>query len=203
MIRRTSPVLAENSTLKCPYKWCCWPVNVRCSALVDQPAGQPSGQDPGRLPDPEPQQPSLGRGPWGQYLWPFTATWLPEMAPSLVWTSFCAASRPVISKPCMSRRLARNSRDLAYMGGVPGSGCRLAICTGCRAAMNLMHPIQVPLQQIRAASWNPTQMGDAMAVRLRRSIQRFGLLVPLVVREIDDLIPTYPSWTGPTSGCRR
>ena len=46
-----------------------------------------------------------------------------------------------------------------------------------------MQVMDLPLQAIAAPGWNANHMDDAMQARLRRSIQRFGLLVPLVVRE--------------------
>jgi ParB family transcriptional regulator, chromosome partitioning protein len=49
-----------------------------------------------------------------------------------------------------------------------------------------MKVVDVPIEQIHAAGWNPNQMDEAMHSRLRRSIQRFGLVVPLVVRSLGD-----------------
>jgi ParB family chromosome partitioning protein len=46
--------------------------------------------------------------------------------------------------------------------------------------------IDVPIDQIDEAAWNPNQMDEVMRSRLRRSIQRFGLVVPLVVRPFGD-----------------
>jgi ParB family transcriptional regulator, chromosome partitioning protein len=46
----------------------------------------------------------------------------------------------------------------------------------------LMKVIDVPINQIHAGVWNPNQMDEVMHSRLRRSIQRFGLVVPLVIR---------------------
>ena len=45
-----------------------------------------------------------------------------------------------------------------------------------------MKVTELPTASIRAPVWNPNEMGEAMRARLRGSIQRFGLLVPLVVR---------------------
>ena len=53
-----------------------------------------------------------------------------------------------------------------------------------------MRVIELPLDQIQEASWNANQMDQAMRLRLRRSIQRFQLVVPLVVRPIGDLYET-------------
>ena len=49
-----------------------------------------------------------------------------------------------------------------------------------------MKIIDVPIEQIHEAVWNPNQMDEVMHSRLRCSIQRFGLVVPLVVRPIGD-----------------
>jgi ParB family transcriptional regulator, chromosome partitioning protein len=49
-----------------------------------------------------------------------------------------------------------------------------------------MKVVDVLVKQIHAAVWNPNQMSEAMHSRLRCSIQRFGLVVPLVVRPIGD-----------------
>jgi ParB family transcriptional regulator, chromosome partitioning protein len=49
-----------------------------------------------------------------------------------------------------------------------------------------MKGIDVPIGQIHKAAWNPNVMDAVMHSRLRRSIQRFGLVVPLVVRPIGD-----------------
>jgi ParB family transcriptional regulator, chromosome partitioning protein len=45
-----------------------------------------------------------------------------------------------------------------------------------------MKVIDVSIEQIHEAVWNPNQMDEVMHSRLRRSIERFGLVVPLVVR---------------------
>jgi ParB family chromosome partitioning protein len=47
-----------------------------------------------------------------------------------------------------------------------------------------MKVVDVPIDQIYEAAWNPNQMDEVMHSRLRRSIQRFGLVVPLVVRPV-------------------
>jgi ParB family chromosome partitioning protein len=49
-----------------------------------------------------------------------------------------------------------------------------------------MKVVDLPIGQIHAAVWNPNQMDKTMHSRLRRSIQRFGLVAPLVVRPIGD-----------------
>ena len=48
-----------------------------------------------------------------------------------------------------------------------------------------MQVVDVPIGSIRSADWNPNLMSDVMADKLRGSIRRFGLVVPLVVRELD------------------
>jgi ParB family transcriptional regulator, chromosome partitioning protein len=47
-----------------------------------------------------------------------------------------------------------------------------------------MKIVDIPVQQIHEAAWNPNAMDAVMHSRLRRSIQRFGLVVPLVVRPV-------------------
>jgi ParB family chromosome partitioning protein len=49
-----------------------------------------------------------------------------------------------------------------------------------------MDLVQLSLERIIESSWNPNQMDDATHIRLKRSIQRFGLVVPLVVRLAND-----------------
>ncbi len=45
--------------------------------------------------------------------------------------------------------------------------------------------IEVPTQSLRRAAWNPNEMDASMRARLERSIDFFGLRVPLVVRRLD------------------
>ena len=45
-----------------------------------------------------------------------------------------------------------------------------------------MHIVDLPIEAIAAAEWNPNEMDADTRARLRRSIDRFGLVVPLVVR---------------------
>lgn len=47
-----------------------------------------------------------------------------------------------------------------------------------------MQLINLSIDSIVAADWNPNQMEPVMASRLSNSIQRFGLVAPLVVRQI-------------------
>jgi ParB family chromosome partitioning protein len=49
-----------------------------------------------------------------------------------------------------------------------------------------MKVIDLPIKQIDEAAWNPNQMDATMRSRLRRSIERFGLVLPLVVRPTED-----------------
>ena len=49
--------------------------------------------------------------------------------------------------------------------------------------MNMV--VDIPIGEIEAPDWNPNEMDEDMRQHLRRSIQRFGNLVPLVVRMID------------------
>ena len=53
-----------------------------------------------------------------------------------------------------------------------------------------MKVTELPLDQIKEAPWNANQMDQAMRTRLRHSIERFQLVVPLVVRPIGDLYET-------------
>ena len=45
-----------------------------------------------------------------------------------------------------------------------------------------MNVVELPLTSITAPAWNPNRMDPAMHTRLRRSIERYGVVVPLVVR---------------------
>lgn len=47
-----------------------------------------------------------------------------------------------------------------------------------------MKVIELPLEQLVDATWNPNQMSSAMLNRLQVSIRRYGLVENLVVREI-------------------
>jgi ParB family chromosome partitioning protein len=47
-----------------------------------------------------------------------------------------------------------------------------------------MQIVDIPIEAIHAPDWNPNQMDEAMRPRLKASIQRFGLVVPLVVRDL-------------------
>jgi len=49
-----------------------------------------------------------------------------------------------------------------------------------------MELLDLSLVQLREASWNANQMDEVMRARLRRSIKRFDLVVPLVVRSLED-----------------
>ena len=49
-----------------------------------------------------------------------------------------------------------------------------------------MKVVVLPVESISPAEWNPNIMGEAVKARLGRSIERFGVLVPLVVRPIGD-----------------
>jgi ParB family transcriptional regulator, chromosome partitioning protein len=49
-----------------------------------------------------------------------------------------------------------------------------------------MRIVDLYLESIQAADWNPNQLDGPDLDRLRQSIQRFGLVAPLVVRSIDD-----------------
>lgn len=47
-----------------------------------------------------------------------------------------------------------------------------------------MQTIDIPIDQLHEAPWNPNAMDEAMMSRLRASLQRFGLVENLVVRAI-------------------
>ena len=47
-----------------------------------------------------------------------------------------------------------------------------------------MQVVDVPIRSIKPAGWNPNQMDGLTVEKLQGSIQRFGLVVPLVVREL-------------------
>ena len=47
-----------------------------------------------------------------------------------------------------------------------------------------MQVIDLPISDIVPAKWNANETDPEMRARLRRSIERFGLVVPLVVREV-------------------
>jgi len=47
-----------------------------------------------------------------------------------------------------------------------------------------MKVVDLPMTSIRPAEWNPNQMDEAMRSRMRVSIDRFGMVAPLVVRAI-------------------
>ncbi len=49
-----------------------------------------------------------------------------------------------------------------------------------------MQVVDLPLNAIVAATWNPNAMDPAMRQRLRRSIECFELVAPLVVRAVED-----------------
>ncbi len=48
--------------------------------------------------------------------------------------------------------------------------------------MNVQH---LPIEQIKEAPWNPNCLDNEMYRRLRRSIERFDLVTPLVVRQLE------------------
>ena len=48
-----------------------------------------------------------------------------------------------------------------------------------------MEVVDLQVSMIQEPSWNPNTMDDAMVSHLSRSIQRYGFLVPLVVRAMD------------------
>ncbi len=47
-----------------------------------------------------------------------------------------------------------------------------------------MNITDLPIDQLKEARWNPNVMNEAMLMRLRESISRFGLVSNLVVRTL-------------------
>jgi ParB family transcriptional regulator, chromosome partitioning protein len=47
-----------------------------------------------------------------------------------------------------------------------------------------MQIVDIAIESIQSPEWNPNQMDEAMRPRLKASIQRFGLVVPLVIRNL-------------------
>ena len=47
-----------------------------------------------------------------------------------------------------------------------------------------MEVVDIPINSITAAIWNANEMDPEMEIKLRLSVQRFSLLVPLVVRKV-------------------
>lgn len=48
-----------------------------------------------------------------------------------------------------------------------------------------MKTVDISIKKLRPAPWNPNQMDEAMMGHLRESISRYGLVEPLVVRNIN------------------
>ena len=48
-----------------------------------------------------------------------------------------------------------------------------------------MKTVELAVEVIESAPWNPNDMNDAMRSRLRASMHRFGIVVPLVVRRTE------------------
>ena len=46
-----------------------------------------------------------------------------------------------------------------------------------------MKVVELPVKVVVPAGWNPNELSPEMRTRLRRSMERFGFVVPLVVRE--------------------
>lgn len=57
-----------------------------------------------------------------------------------------------------------------------------------------MHVIDLPLDQLKEAHWNPNQMDPAMLGRLKQSIFKYSLVENLVVRPLDQ--DTYEVLSG-------
>jgi ParB family transcriptional regulator, chromosome partitioning protein len=48
-----------------------------------------------------------------------------------------------------------------------------------------MQMVDLPIDQLQEAPWNPKQMDEAMLQKLRESLTRYGLVQNLVVRPLD------------------
>jgi ParB family transcriptional regulator, chromosome partitioning protein len=48
-----------------------------------------------------------------------------------------------------------------------------------------MKTVDIDIEDLKPASWNPNRMDEDMTARLKESISRYGLVEPLVVREKD------------------
>ena len=57
-----------------------------------------------------------------------------------------------------------------------------------------MEITEIAIEQIREAPWNPNSLDEGMLLRLRRSIERFDLVTPLVVRQLEP--PLYETIGG-------
>ncbi|HZA24157.1 MAG TPA: ParB N-terminal domain-containing protein [Dehalococcoidia bacterium] len=49
-----------------------------------------------------------------------------------------------------------------------------------------MQTVNTPIESIQSPAWNPNRMDESIRPRLKASIERFGLVVPLVVRDVGD-----------------
>jgi ParB family transcriptional regulator, chromosome partitioning protein len=49
-----------------------------------------------------------------------------------------------------------------------------------------MQAVEISVSKLREAPWNPNQMDEAMRQRLIHSLNRYGLVQPLVVRTVED-----------------
>ena len=49
-----------------------------------------------------------------------------------------------------------------------------------------MELVELPIEQLEEAPWNPNRMNEVMLSKLRESIQRFGLVGNLVVRPLNE-----------------
>lgn len=50
-----------------------------------------------------------------------------------------------------------------------------------------MKVVEIPLKQLKEASWNSNQMDEDMLNRLKESLARYGLVEPLVVKPLNDV----------------
>lgn len=57
-----------------------------------------------------------------------------------------------------------------------------------------MEIVDIPITSVQPPDWNPNEMPDDLQERLRNSLRRFGVLVPLVVRQVGP--STYETING-------
>ena len=57
-----------------------------------------------------------------------------------------------------------------------------------------MEIIEIPIENVREAPWNPNQMDEVMLARLRESLKRYGIVENLVLRKLGE--DTYEAISG-------
>ena len=51
-----------------------------------------------------------------------------------------------------------------------------------------MKIVELPIEKLHEAPWNPNQMDEATLNRLKNSLSRYGVVEPLVVRPMHDSV---------------